>query len=179
MNEKVKKTAMPLFLALLMGLSVVGFSYSPDQNPTSSSAPGSTVTYQDITFTYVPETQQYQANIQGSQVRFYSSPGAIERFDYPDVNFNTVEELRVVTPPTSTEQQGFIAEQMQQDLSQRLLVPVTTGQGVCDNESIITITITGNQSFQNTDQNCYETSLTDQSVLTVQDHIVLSQYDLI
>lgn len=178
--SKKKSIAMPMFLALLMALSVVGFSYSPDETTSATgAAPASTVEFQGISFDYVPETQQYQGNIQGTQILFYSSPQDVERQGYPIPSFENVEQVVIHVPSSADEQQEFIAQQMQSDLTNRLPIPVSQGERVCDDDSTITVSMEGEERFEQVENNCYATGLTDQSVLLVQDHLVLAQYGLL
>lgn len=188
-----KQVAVPLFLLAIMVLSVVGLSYSSSNNAQSTptgSAPGP-FTYNGFDFTYanVQGQQLLQTTVDGQTVQFYSRPQSVSRQGFPEslaaiTDANTT--VQVVAPATTTganEQARFAAEQLASDITRRTPLTAsyrTESEPTCGESPTIIVSDASVQGLlEETGEQCYSTSATDQSIFFISDYLAYKAYDIL
>jgi hypothetical protein len=184
---------MPLFLLAIMILSVVGLSYTPNQNqgaaPTGQAQ--SSFTYEGYDFEYVQQggRQVLQASIDGRTVQFRSRPQSITRFQYPSsfqsMVMNT-SSLTIIAPQGPGDRNGqarYAAEQLASDINRRTAITATsetTANPSCDGGPRILVQPNQTDSLlTESTPTCHVTSTLDQSILLITDIIAYTYYDII
>lgn len=179
MKQQHKQALGSGVLLLIMVLSVVGFSYTPDRSQSGGGTLDSRdeVVVDGQTYTFDEQARMYTTVVEGQRIYAHSPPDDVQRlgFSLP----LPVETIYIDVAGQASEQQRFVQSRLQQDLSGRLPVPVRMGQGDCQNSSSLTITIEGSEQLVQDEGSCYSTGITDASILILADYMVYSFYDIL